>query len=915
VNKTLVALTAAGIAAFAFPTLARDVVDRKVAASVPDPASVERFGPAYRYPQAGWTVLHIEGEPYDRGYQHGRLMANEIAAIVHAEATYLSPKGAEDGWRRVRTLVDALFLRRYDAEYVLEMKGIADGAAAAGAKFDGRSIDLVDVVCVNAWTELEYLEDALRATPTGVEGIKFPDLGAMNEHAPAPGRCSAFIANGPATRDGKIVIGHITMWELYPGTYFNVWLDVKPTKGHRVLLQGFPGGIQSSLDYYMNDAGMLVAETTLDQTSFKAEGATEASRIRRAVQYGDSIASVCSLLAEKNNGLYTNEWLVGDTKTNEIAMFELGTEKSRLYRSSQDEWFGDTPGFYWGCNNAKDMGLRLETVTSLEGRPQNVVFHPEDRDLIWQDLYRKHKGEIDASFGFEAFATPRIAASRSIDAKVTTTDLARDLKTYGLFGPPMGRTWEPTPDDRAKFSDVKPFVSSGWTLLDARPPEVAPIGSRAIDLGSVTSAGSGVPTALVRPARDEDSAPGPAWHGTILPAGGGDVWLATAFADYERIVSQVKGSESFDGSLAQAATDPSSVALFPYRVRYLAAARHLPATSLASIKPAIDKDDWYELAAGKGPWVLAELRGRLGSKFEEAMDAFGRAHAGKEVSTADLRAALESGADESLETFFDERVKATGIPRLELREVKVEHEETTWKVTGAISQPDVVWHTRVEVSLETVEGPVVHEVALEGAESSFELVCHARPTSIAIDPRHRLLTTNGPRWSVTSFQNDLEHTLIVHGTGAEGGSLEEAARILQGRIANQWSNYRVPIKADTDVTADEIKSNHLVLIGRPAVNTLTARFAKDLPVTLGTGSFTVAGETYAHPQSGFIASAANPENEERSIVVYAGLGAESTRRLVSAWTQPCEVLLVPVGGGARPLVLPSKDLVLRLAAP
>ena len=37
----------------------------------PDPLSVRRHGPAYRYPQAGWIVLHVEGEPYARGCQHG----------------------------------------------------------------------------------------------------------------------------------------------------------------------------------------------------------------------------------------------------------------------------------------------------------------------------------------------------------------------------------------------------------------------------------------------------------------------------------------------------------------------------------------------------------------------------------------------------------------------------------------------------------------------------------------------------------------------------------------------------------------------------------------------------------------------------------------------------------------------------
>jgi hypothetical protein len=48
----------------------------------PDPATVDRHGPGYRHPQAGWIVLHIEGEPYDRGYQHGRLMAPEIARFI-----------------------------------------------------------------------------------------------------------------------------------------------------------------------------------------------------------------------------------------------------------------------------------------------------------------------------------------------------------------------------------------------------------------------------------------------------------------------------------------------------------------------------------------------------------------------------------------------------------------------------------------------------------------------------------------------------------------------------------------------------------------------------------------------------------------------------------------------------------------
>src|SRR5579885_1730567 len=101
----------------------------------PDPASVRRYGPAYRYPQAGWTVLHIEGEPFDRGYQHGRLMAAEIAGYIKSLAEQQSHKSPADGWRLTRTLVGATFLRKFDREYLDEMRGIADGAAAAGATF------------------------------------------------------------------------------------------------------------------------------------------------------------------------------------------------------------------------------------------------------------------------------------------------------------------------------------------------------------------------------------------------------------------------------------------------------------------------------------------------------------------------------------------------------------------------------------------------------------------------------------------------------------------------------------------------------------------------------------------------------------------------------------------------------------
>src|SRR5262245_36066662 len=98
-------------------------VSASARAYVPDPLGVQRHGPGYRYTQAGWIVLHIEGEPYDRGFQHGRLMAPEIARFLRCFAQQQSGKAPEEGWRITRTLANSLFLRKFDREFLEEMKG------------------------------------------------------------------------------------------------------------------------------------------------------------------------------------------------------------------------------------------------------------------------------------------------------------------------------------------------------------------------------------------------------------------------------------------------------------------------------------------------------------------------------------------------------------------------------------------------------------------------------------------------------------------------------------------------------------------------------------------------------------------------------------------------------------------------
>jgi Phospholipase B len=621
-----------------------------------DPDKILRWGNGYRYPQSGWIVVHIEGEPYERGLQHGRLLAGDIAAHLRSFAQVLNYKAPSETWKTVRTFTNAVFLRKFDKEYLEEMKGIADGAAAAGARFDNRPVDLVDVVALNCWAEIESLGEAAAATPTGLETELFHDPQPQAKPVPRGQHCSAFAATGPATADGKIVFGHITMFGLYPANFYNIWLDVKPAKGHRFVMCCYPGAIQSGMDYYINDAGLLINETTISQTKFDINGLTCASRIRKAIQYADTIDKACEILAKDNNGLYTNEWLLADINTNEIAMFELGTHTTRLWRSSQDQWFGDTPGFYWGCNNLKDMEVRLETIPSVQGKPANVIFRPQQRDITWQKLYHKNKGKIGVEFAKEAFKSPIIAAPTSLDAKFTTTAMAKKLESWAMYGPPTGKTWNPKDSEKQKYPEIKALVAHPWTVLGtAAPPK--DIGHEAPVIAAVKAESKG----MGKRGGGSNAILPAAWRGTLLPECDGDIWLAAAFADYENMVATERAALK-KGETLDAARQGLDKSVANLRKTYTNAKLDVP---LKDIKASTTKDDWYKAASSKGVLLLHELRKEVGpALFDKTMDEFGMEFGGTRVSSRQFQDHFERATGRKLDAFFDVWLGQKGLPNV-----------------------------------------------------------------------------------------------------------------------------------------------------------------------------------------------------------------------------------------------------------
>ena len=508
-------------------------LDEAASAGDPPAATVRTFGPAYRYPSAGWIYLHIEGQPYERGYQHGYLMAREIPEYLERCAASLGAKAEADSWDQLRTTVNALFLRGFDREILEEMKGIAEGASDAGAKWLGRRIDLVDIVVANTTVELGELRGAMPMTPTGLEGLQLDAPPYFDRKRDSVlDHCSAFAATGPATRDGKMVIGQVTWWPLTLAEQTNVMLDIKPANGHRLIIQSYPGGIESGTDWYQNDAGVVLTETTIRQSPFNIAGTPVAFRAREAIQYGGNVDEVVAQLGTHNNGLYTNEWQIGDAKNNEIAMYELGTARTKLWRSSNNDWFGGTEGFYWGDNNAKDLQVRLEYVPDPQGAPEYVPYAPHTRDTAWQDLYQKYRGQIDEQFGFLAFRTAPLVSASTMDAKIATADMAQHLMVWAAIGKPNQREWVAGQGERHNYAKNDGLFPSGYRLFRGEASE----GLRAA-IDANEKARLAAPAADQKPdkaqhekAFDKDRL----WKGWILPAGDADVWFVAGSAVYYR---------------------------------------------------------------------------------------------------------------------------------------------------------------------------------------------------------------------------------------------------------------------------------------------------------------------------------------------------------------------------------------------
>lgn len=418
------------------PALFLIPVDATIVSGEVDPSG------AYVTEKEGFRYIQVSGTPDEIGYQHGTILHDLIPRSLSAYA-HATERSYGLTWDRVR-----LHGRNYWAlvpqEQKEEIEAIARGASENGAINPlGDPVDTWDILALNAIWDIWW-----RAEPPGNIWWWLPfGSGLPSPPSNTPHHCSAFVATGDATEDGGFVLAQSLWMPYFLSPAHAVFIDIIPNQGNRIFMEVTAGMIWSGTEYYMNSAGMVIAETTLGTGPYRWGGVPSFVRLRKAVQYAGSIDEFKDIMLENTNGAYCGDYLLADAKTNEVAILELGSYEWELKRTKN--------GFLPSCNYPWDPEVAEEM-----GAPRGWDHGCYPRWVRWEQLSERDYGTIDVYKGMEYLGDHYDTVEEkinpcshtlcghvenasgyphgSLDGKVTNRSMALRMEVWARFGHSCG---------------------------------------------------------------------------------------------------------------------------------------------------------------------------------------------------------------------------------------------------------------------------------------------------------------------------------------------------------------------------------------------------------------------------------------------------------------------------------------------
>jgi hypothetical protein len=254
-----------------------------------------------------FVVVRLTGTPEQIGYQHGRLLADEIQRAIDRTRQETGSRP----WSFYRQAAERIFWPRVPEPLRAELRGMAAGLRARGGK-----LDMWDLVAHNAAHEitngyLPWLEHRRREA-------------AREKSAAQPP------ATGIAMGGDKPVLARI---EVGIPAHEPVVLEVSlASRAHFVMLTG--AGELAPSELAINGAGLaFVCVPIPGFHGFDPLGIPLFVRARRAIEESATLDSALALLRDRPNGGNATDWLISASASSEVARLESGLRHQQMTRS------------------------------------------------------------------------------------------------------------------------------------------------------------------------------------------------------------------------------------------------------------------------------------------------------------------------------------------------------------------------------------------------------------------------------------------------------------------------------------------------------------------------------------------------------------------------------------------------------
>ncbi len=334
-------------------------------------------------------LIELSGPPHARGRSHGSQAAGRIRRGIAQYGAQLRRLELDEA--AVGALVrDYLpVIERFDPAYVVEMRGIAEGAGVAFA----------DVVLLNARTEI--LKLAAR-----------PDLRArLAAAAEEPDGCTGVVALPAATADGQVI--HAQNWDWKADCAETaVVLRIRREDGPDILTFTEAGGLARS---GLNAAGVAVTANYLESDRDYRDVGVPLALIRRKVLEQEQVALAmravyCTPKSASNNLMVSHGGGVA-------LDFECAPDETFLVHPEADLLVHAN---HW----QSPVALGKLRDTGIQATPDSLYRDMRVRDLLAAEHGRLTVAHVKAAL-FDDFATPwsvcrppRLNTSNTLSATV-----------------------------------------------------------------------------------------------------------------------------------------------------------------------------------------------------------------------------------------------------------------------------------------------------------------------------------------------------------------------------------------------------------------------------------------------------------------------------------------------------------------